>query len=97
VSVTRAKPPKFSSSSVEHNITMLSLSDKFLCDLLRQPFGPYLEETVLSDKCKFVPTKRLLLNDFQLAYNDEPTGYVSPHCLLNQAEFKQSSHTQTQL
>ncbi|KAI0296196.1 hypothetical protein BC826DRAFT_246526 [Russula brevipes] len=54
---------------------MPSLSDKFLCDLLRQPFGPYLEETILSDKCKFVPSKRLLLNDFQLAYNDEPTGF----------------------
>lgn len=51
-------------------------SEKVLHNLLEQPFGPYLEETILSDKCKFVPTKRLLLEDFQLAYNNEPTGYV---------------------
>ncbi|KAI0003682.1 hypothetical protein BJV74DRAFT_479086 [Russula compacta] len=50
-------------------------SEKFLHNLLEQPFGPYLEETILSDKCKFVPTKRLLLEDFQLAYNNEPTGF----------------------
>jgi len=48
--------------------------EKFLRDLLAQPFGPYLEETILSDKCKFVQTRRLLLEDFQLAHNNEPTG-----------------------
>jgi hypothetical protein len=48
--------------------------DKPLHNLLEQPFGPYLEETILSDKCKFMASKRLLLGDFQLAYNDEPTG-----------------------
>jgi len=48
--------------------------DKSLRNLLEQPFGPYLEETVLSDKCKFTASKPLLLVDFQLAYNNEPTG-----------------------
>jgi hypothetical protein len=50
------------------------MSMKILRDLLEQPFGPYLEETILSEKCKSVPSRRLLLEDFQLAYNDEPTG-----------------------
>jgi hypothetical protein len=49
-------------------------SDKVLLNLLKEPFGPYLEETVLSDKCKFVPSRRLLLENFQMAYNNEPTG-----------------------
>jgi len=48
--------------------------NKPLHNLLEQPFGPYLEHTILSDKCKFVVSKRLLLEDFQLAYNNEPTG-----------------------
>jgi hypothetical protein len=48
--------------------------DKLLHNLLENPFGPYLEETVLSDKCKFMASKRLLLEDFQLAQNDEPMG-----------------------
>ena len=48
--------------------------DKALHDLLEQPFGPYLEETILSEKCRFTASKRLQLSDFQLAYNDEPTG-----------------------
>jgi hypothetical protein len=50
------------------------LFEKALNDLFEQPFGPYLEETILSDKCKFMASKRLLLRDFQLSYNDEPTG-----------------------
>jgi hypothetical protein len=49
-------------------------SEKVLYDLLKEPFGPYLEETVLSDKCKFVCSKRLLLQNFQMAYNNNPTG-----------------------
>lgn len=49
--------------------------DRPLHNLLEQPFGPYLEETILSDKCKFMASKRLLLGDFQLAYNDQPTGF----------------------
>jgi hypothetical protein len=49
-------------------------SERFIHNLLEQPFGPYLEETVLSDKCKFVPSRHLLLDEFQLAYNNEPTG-----------------------
>jgi hypothetical protein len=48
--------------------------EKTLHDLFEQPFGPYLEETILSDKCKSTGSKRLLLRDFQLSYNDEPTG-----------------------
>jgi hypothetical protein len=48
--------------------------DKALHDLLGQPFGPYLEETILSEKCRFIASKRLQLRDFQLAYNNEPTG-----------------------
>ena len=48
--------------------------DKPLYNLLEQPFGPYLEEAILSDKCRFMASKRLLLKDFQLAYNDEPMG-----------------------
>ena len=48
--------------------------DKPLHNLLEQPFGPYLEETILSGKCKYMASKRLLLRDFQLAYNDEPMG-----------------------
>ncbi len=48
--------------------------DKPLYNLLEQPFGPYLEEAVLSDKCRFMASKRLFLEDFQLAYNDEPMG-----------------------
>jgi hypothetical protein len=55
--------------------------ERVLHDLLEQPFGPYLEETVLSDKCRFMPSKRLLLDDFQLAHNDEPTGYVQDSLL----------------
>jgi len=50
------------------------ISEKLLRNLLEQPFGPYLEETILSDKCKFVQSRPLLLEDFQLAYNNEPTG-----------------------
>jgi hypothetical protein len=50
------------------------ISEKLLGNLLEQPFGPYLEETILSDKCKFVQSRPLLLEDFQLAYNNEPTG-----------------------
>lgn len=48
--------------------------DKPLHDLLEKPFGPYLEELVLTDRCKFMASKRLFLDAFQLAYNDEPTG-----------------------
>jgi len=53
-------------------------SERFLLSLFKQPFGPYLEETILSEKCKFMPSRRLLLEDFQLANNNKPTGYVSP-------------------
>jgi hypothetical protein len=53
-------------------------SERFLLSLLEQPFGPYLEETILSEKCKFLPSRRLLLEDFQLANNNEPTGHVLP-------------------
>jgi hypothetical protein len=52
-------------------------SDNVLRSLLERPFGPYLDETVLSDKCRFVPSKPLLLENFMLAHNDEPTGYAS--------------------
>jgi hypothetical protein len=52
-------------------------SQTVLCDLLKQPFGPYLAETVLSDRCRFTASKRLLLRGFRLVYNGEPTGYVS--------------------
>jgi hypothetical protein len=48
--------------------------EKALHDLLEQPFGPYLEETILGDKCRYMGSKRLQLRDFQLAYNNEPTG-----------------------
>ena len=48
--------------------------DKALLDLLEQPFGPYLEETILSEKCRYLASKRLQLREFQLAYNNEPTG-----------------------
>lgn len=54
------------------------MSERFLHSLLEQPFGPYLEETVLSEKCKFMSSRRLLLEDFQLTHDNEPTGYVSP-------------------
>ncbi|KAI0308209.1 hypothetical protein B0F90DRAFT_1813513 [Multifurca ochricompacta] len=50
-------------------------SDPVLHHLLRLPFGPYLDEMVLSDKCKSVPSKLLLLDDFMLACNDQPTGF----------------------
>ncbi|KAI9512594.1 hypothetical protein F5148DRAFT_1162695 [Russula earlei] len=50
-------------------------SEKLLRKLLACPFGPYLEETVLSDRCKFTPTRPLSLEDFQMAYNDEPMGF----------------------
>jgi hypothetical protein len=48
--------------------------DKPLHHLLENPFGPYLEDTVLSHRCKFMASKRLLLEDFKLAHNDEPMG-----------------------
>lgn len=48
--------------------------DKHLHNLLEQPFGPYLEEAILSDRCKYFASKNLLLEDFQLAYNNKPTG-----------------------
>jgi hypothetical protein len=51
--------------------------EKALHDLLEQPFGPYLEETILSDKCRFMASKRLLLDDFQLSYDNKPTGYCT--------------------
>ena len=56
------------------NLTQTMPFDKNLHNLLEQPFGPYLEETILTDKCKFMASKRLLLEDFQLAYNNKPTG-----------------------
>ena len=61
--------------------------DKLLLGLLEQPFGPYLDETILSHKCRFVPTKRLLLENFMLAYNDEPTGYASPNIIFSNWKF----------
>ena len=74
-------PPRFFTlrqlSAVQSDTTpnRTMLFETALRNMLEQPFGPYLEETVLSDKCKFTPSKRLLLGDFQLAYNNEPTGY----------------------
>jgi hypothetical protein len=75
---TAPVPPRF----LSHFLCLRNLKrrteimpfDKPLHNLLEQPFGPYLEETILSDKCKFMASKRLLLGDFQLAYNDAPTG-----------------------
>jgi hypothetical protein len=49
-------------------------SEKALHDLLEEPFGPYLEEMLLSDKCKFVSSRPLLLEKFHMAHNNEPTG-----------------------
>jgi hypothetical protein len=62
--------PALPSYSFDNNM----ISEKLLGNLLEQPFGPYLEETILSDKCKFVQSRPLLLEDFQMAYNNEPTG-----------------------
>ncbi|KAI9460587.1 hypothetical protein BJY52DRAFT_1262507 [Lactarius psammicola] len=50
---------------------MSSGSDKVLQDLLKQPFGPYLGETIFNDKFK----KRLLLENLMLSYNGKPTGF----------------------
>ncbi|KAG1749979.1 uncharacterized protein EDB91DRAFT_1244577 [Suillus paluster] len=43
-------------------------------ELLRDPFGPYRDEDVLSAECQSKPGKTLVLNSFQLAYNDEIIG-----------------------
>jgi hypothetical protein len=56
------------------NLTHTMPFDKPLFNLIEQPFGPYLEERVLSNRCRFMASKRLLLRDFQLAHNDEPMG-----------------------
>ena len=60
---------------------MSSEPDKVLQDLLKQPFGPYLDETVLSKQCQHTSSKRLLLENLMLSYNDKPTGCASPHSL----------------
>lgn len=54
---------------------MSSVPDKVLQDLLEQPFGPYLDETILSHKCKHTSSKRLLLEDLMLSYSGMPTGF----------------------
>ncbi|KAG1757586.1 hypothetical protein EDB19DRAFT_1934808 [Suillus lakei] len=43
-------------------------------ELLRKPFGPYRDEEVLSAECQSNPRQTLVLNSFQLAYNDEIIG-----------------------
>lgn len=47
---------------------------KIVEELLRQPFGPYRDEEVLSEECQSKPGKTLVLKSFQLAYNDEIIG-----------------------
>ncbi|KAI0275072.1 hypothetical protein BC834DRAFT_965512 [Gloeopeniophorella convolvens] len=54
---------------------MSTSGDQVIHDLLEQPFGPYLDEKVLSDKCKFTHTKPIVLEDLMLSYNDQPTGF----------------------
>lgn len=43
-------------------------------ELLRDPFGPYRDEEVLSAECQSKQGQTLVLNSFQLAYNDEIIG-----------------------
>lgn len=47
---------------------------KIVEELLRKPFGPYRDEEVLSAECQSKPGKTLVLNSFELAYNDEIIG-----------------------
>ncbi|KAF8274089.1 hypothetical protein EI94DRAFT_985381 [Lactarius quietus] len=48
--------------------------DQVLQELLKHPFGPYLDETILSRQCKHTSTKRLLLENLMLSYKGKPTG-----------------------
>lgn len=59
---------------------------KIVEELLRQPFGPYRDEEVLSEECQSKPGKTLVLKSFQLAYNDEIIGYCPPHFTLHVAK-----------
>ncbi len=49
--------------------------DQIIRDLLERPFGPYLDETILSDKCQHTSSKRLVLEHLMLSYRGKPTGY----------------------
>jgi hypothetical protein len=51
--------------------------DTNIQDLLKEPFGPYLAETILSTQCKHTSSKRLVLENLMLSYNGKPTGCVS--------------------
>lgn len=53
---------------------MPQLQCKIIEELLRKPFGPYRDEEVLSAECQSKPGKTLVLNSFQLAYDDEIIG-----------------------
>lgn len=53
---------------------MLLPQRRIVEELLRHPFGPYRDEEVLSAECQSKPKNTLVLNSFQLAYNDEIIG-----------------------
>jgi len=62
-------------------------SRKVIEELLRDPFGPYLDEDVLSAQCQSVPGRMLVLNSFELAHNNQIIGYLlfillSTSCIL---------------
>lgn len=51
-------------------------------ELINAPFGPYLDEDVLSEYCKSTPTNVLALEDVMFQYNGRPAGYISRSTLL---------------
>jgi hypothetical protein len=54
---------------------MLLPSFKVVEELLRDPFGPYHDQEVLSAQCQTKSGRTLVLKSFQLAHNDQVIGY----------------------
>lgn len=48
---------------------------KVVEELLRDPFGPYLDQEVLSAECQTKAGRTLVLKFFQLAHNAKIIGY----------------------
>ncbi|KAJ8581277.1 hypothetical protein M405DRAFT_847144 [Rhizopogon salebrosus TDB-379] len=50
-------------------------------ELLRDPFGPYHDQEVLSAQCQTKSGRTLVLKSFQLAHNDQVQGGKTPGCI----------------
>ena len=56
-------------------------AENVLRDLLQEPFGPYVDEIILSPHCRHTGSKPLLLENLMLSYQGKPTGCASLNSL----------------